>query len=131
MRLVQVAILLSAAMAAALPASAQTWGTTRIPPGVQELKNAPDQAASPDTTDAEMTPILAPAGQRSNRGSQTLGDGTKDPAARRMEETAAGLIPPGGVMGMEPGPGDARGAPTVTGGWMKVRFTSMLGMPRT
>ena len=118
MRLVQVAILLSAAMTAALPASAQTWGTTRIPPGVQELKNAPDQAASPDTTDAEMTPIptLAPAGQRSNRGSQTLGDGTKDPAARRMEETAAGLIPPGGVMGLESGLGDARGAPSVAAG---------------
>ncbi len=118
MRLVHVSVLLSATLTAALPASAQPWGTTRIPPQVRELQNPPNQAVSPDTSEPDMAPIpaLAPAGQRSNRGSQILGDGTKDPAARRMEETAAGLIPPGGVMGMEPGPGDARGAPTVTGG---------------
>ena len=120
MRPVHVSVLLSATLTAALPASAQTWGTTRIPPQVQELKNSPDQAASPDNAGAELAPIpaLEPAGQRAHRESRTLGDGTKDPAARRMEETAAGLLPPGGVIGMEPGPGDAQGArePTVTGG---------------
>jgi len=104
--------LLSAALAASLPASAQTWGTTRIPPQVQELKNAPEQDAPSDTAGADITPIptLAPAGQRSRKGSQTIGDGSKDPSARRIEETSAGLVPPGGVMGLDPGTGDEGGA---------------------
>ena len=105
MRLVHVCVLLSATLTAALPASAQTWGTTRIPPQVQELKNPPEP---PVTDDAEIAPVpaLAPAGQHSYRESQTLGDGTKDPSAKRMEETAASLIPPGGVIGLEQGPGE-------------------------
>ena len=116
MRLVHLHALLSVTLAASLPASAQTWGTTRIPPQVQDLKNAPDQAASPDTAEADTTsiptsiPTLAPAGQRSRKGSQTLGDGSKDPGARRLEETSASLVPPGGVMGLDSGLGDEGGA---------------------
>ncbi len=113
MRRFHLCALLSAAFAVSLPASAQTWGTTRIPPQVQNLKKAPDQTASPDTDAADPTPIptLPPAGQRSSRkGSQTLGDGGKDPSAKRIEETSAGLVPPGGVMGIDQGPGDEGGA---------------------
>ncbi len=81
MRLVHVCVLLSATLTAALPASAQPWGTTRVPPQVQELKNPPEP---PVAGDPEMAPIpaLDPAGQRSYRESQTLGDGTKDPSAK-------------------------------------------------
>ncbi|HJX54443.1 MAG TPA: LysM peptidoglycan-binding domain-containing protein [Polyangia bacterium] len=104
--------LFSAAFAVSLPASAQTWGTTRIPPQVQDLKEAPDQGASPDTVAPEASPVptLPPAGQHSSRkGSQTLGDGSKDPNIRRLENTSAGLAPPGGVMGVDSGPEDERG----------------------
>ena len=111
MRRFHLPALLSAALAVSLPASAQTWGTTRIPPQVQDLKDVPDQAASPDTAAADTTsiPTLPPAGQHSRKGSQTIGDGRKDPATRRLEETSAGLVPPGGVMGIDPGLGDEGG----------------------
>jgi len=70
------------------------------------------QSASPDPAGADVAPVpaLAPAGERSRKGSQTLGDGSKDPSARRIEETSAGLLPPGGVMGLDPGQSDERGA---------------------
>ena len=114
MRLIHLPVLLSAALAASLPAaaSAQTWGTTRIPPQVQDLKNAPDQAGPPDTVDLEgaSIPSLAPAGQRSRKGSQTIGDVSTDPGTKRLEETSAGLLPPGGVMGMDSGSADEGGA---------------------
>jgi hypothetical protein len=113
-RLIHLPVLLSAALAASLPAaaSAQTWGTTRIPPQVQDLKNAPDQAGSPDTVELEgaAIPSLAPAGQRSRKGSQTIGDVSTDPGTKRLEETSAGLLPPGGVMGMDSGSADEGGA---------------------
>ena len=109
MRLVHVCVLFSATLTVALPASAQPWGTTRVPPQAQDLKNPPEPPIAGDP-DMAPVPALDPAGQRSYRESRTLGDGTKDPAAKRMEETAASLIPPGGVMGLEQGPGDAQGA---------------------
>ena len=105
MRLVHLYALLSATLAASLPAavSAQTWGTTRIPPQVQDLKNEPDQPALPDTAapDTASIPALAPAGQRSGKGSRSIGDTSKDPNTKRLESTSAGLAPPGGVMGID------------------------------
>jgi LysM domain len=104
-RLVHLCALLSATLAASLPAavSAQTWGTTRIPPQVQDLKNEPDQPELPDTAAPDTTsiPALAPAGQRSGKGSRSIGDTSKDPNTKRLESTSAGLTPPGGVMGIE------------------------------
>ena len=112
MRLVNLHSLLSVALMDSLSAAAwaQTGGT--IPLDVQEFKNPPVQSASPDPAGSDVTPIpaLPPAGERSRKGSQTLGDGSKDPSARRIEETSAGLLPPGGVMGLDPGLGDERGA---------------------
>lgn len=112
MRLVNLHFLLSAALMASLPAAAwaQTGGT--IPLDVQEFKNPPVQSASPDPGGADVAPIpaLSPAGERSRKGSQTLGDGSKDANARRIEATSAGLLPPGGVMGLDPGQSDERGA---------------------
>jgi len=111
-RLVHLPALLPALFAVSLPASAQTWGTTRIPPQVQNLKNAPDQADPSDTATPEASPVptLPPAGQRSSRkGSQSIGDNSKDATAKRMEDTAAGLVPPGGVMGIDPASAEAGG----------------------
>ena len=113
MRLVHLCALLSATLAASLPAavSAQTWGTTRIPPQVQDLKNEPDQPALPDTAapDTASIPALAPAGQRSGKGSRSIGDTSKDPNTKRLESTSAGLTPPGGVMGIDSGGEDEGG----------------------
>jgi hypothetical protein len=64
----------------------------------------PATAPLPDILpeDATSGPALAPAGQRaSNRGSKSIGDNSKDPITKRMEETSASLAPPGGVLGQE------------------------------
>jgi hypothetical protein len=101
--------LLSTVLAVSL--SAVAWAQTggAIPLEVQE---SPVQSVSPDPSGLDVAPIqaLSPAGERSRKGSQTLGDGNKDPSAKRIEETSAGLLPPGGVMGLDSGTGDERGA---------------------
>jgi hypothetical protein len=108
-RLIHFKPLLSAAFAVSL--SAVAWAQTggAIPLEVQE---SPVQSVSPDPSGLDVAPIqaLSPAGERSRKGSQTLGDGTKDPNAKRIEETSAGLLPPGGVMGLDSGMGEERGA---------------------
>jgi len=111
-RLIHLPVLLSATLAASLPAFAQT-GTTPVPPKVQPSKNAPDQAAPSDLDPAEVTAIQAIplAGQRGGKESQTIGDRSPDLSAKRMEDTAAALLPPGGVMGVDPSSAEARGAP--------------------
>jgi hypothetical protein len=99
-RLAQIQVLLLAASAVSLPALAQ-----RIPPQVQNLKNSPDKGPSADPTAGEGPSMstLPPAGLRGRSNSQSIGDNTKDPQTRRLEETSAGLIPPGGVIGIESG----------------------------
>ena len=111
MRLVHLSVLLFATLAASLPAAAQTPGTGRNPPQSEPPKAPPDQAASSDLDPAAVTaiPALSPAGQHGHKESQLIGDQTKDSATKRMEETAAALLPPGGVMGIDPGPADTRG----------------------
>jgi hypothetical protein len=91
----------------AVSLSAGAWAQTAVPLEVQE---SPVQSVSPDPSGLDVAPIqaLSPAGERSRKGSQTLGDGTKDPNAKRIEETSAGLLPPGGVMGLDSGMGDER-----------------------
>jgi hypothetical protein len=122
-RLAQFQALLLAASAASLPAavSAQTIGTTRIPPQVQNLKNAPGPAADPSAIDSPSISTIPPAGERGRNNSQSIGDNSKDPAVRRLMETSAGLVPPGGVIGIDSGD-ESRGSdrdavvPTAQGG---------------
>jgi hypothetical protein len=111
-RLIHLHSLLSAAFAASLPAAAWAEAGGTIPLDVREYKSPPVQSVPPDPGEADVAPVpaLAPAGERSRKGSQTLGDGSKDATARRIEETSAGLVPPGGVMGLDPGLGDERSA---------------------
>ena len=118
MRLTHLLVLFSATLAMSLPAAAQTSGTTRIPPQVQPSKSAPGQAPTEDIDPTDITPIqtISPAGQRGHNESQTIGDRNKDPSAKRMEDTAAALLPPGGVMGMEPGSAEAGAAREPTAG---------------
>jgi len=108
-RLIHFNPLLSAVLA--VSPSAVAWAQTgsAIPLEVQE---SPVQSVSPDPSGIDVTPIqaLSPAGERSRKGSQTLGDGNKDPNAKRIEETSSGLLPPGGVMGLDSGQEEERGA---------------------
>jgi hypothetical protein len=90
----------------------------------------PATAPLPDILpeDAAAGPALAPAGQRSTRrSSKSIGDNTKDPITKRMEETSASLAPPGGVLGQEsntggePGPGrEASSEPAASGTGMHI-----------
>ncbi|MGB8295267.1 MAG: LysM domain-containing protein [Polyangia bacterium] len=109
MRLIHFNSLLSAVLTVSLSTAAWAQTGGAIPLEVQE---APVQSVSPDPSGIDVTPIqaLSPAGERSRKGSQTLGDGNKDPNAKRIEETSSGLLPPGGVMGLDSGLEEERGA---------------------
>ncbi|HEX7597290.1 MAG TPA: LysM domain-containing protein [Polyangia bacterium] len=102
MRLARFQTLVLAASAASLPAAVSAQ-TTRIPPQVQNLKNSPGLAADPSASDSPSISTIPAAGERARNNSQSIGDNSKDPAVRRLEETSAGLIPPGGVIGIESG----------------------------
>jgi hypothetical protein len=82
-------------------ASAQKNATTPLPDLL------PDDSAS--------IPALAPAGERAKKGSKSIGDTSKDPVTKRMEETSASLAPPGGVLGQEALTGNEAPADTGAG----------------
>ena len=90
---------------------ADNLGATRVPRQVRALQNAP--AAEPSFGDTSSgSAEVGPSGRIV--GSKTLGDGKKDPGARRIENTAESLSAPGGVLGMDAQPGDYREAITTT-----------------
>jgi hypothetical protein len=92
---------------------ADNIGATRVPRQVRALQNAPASGSSLGGVETRSGSGEIGASGRVV-GSKTLGDGKKDPGARRIENTAESLSAPGGVMGMDAQPGEYRETITTT-----------------
>ena len=86
-------------------------GATRIPPQVEAARNAPATPAEPGALDSDPAQTAPSPGVT---GSKTIGSTTKDPADRRIENTANALSAPGGLIGLDPGTPAADGQDRVT-----------------
>jgi hypothetical protein len=94
---------LAPALAQAQDGSLGNLGATRVPREVRAMQAAPAEA---DPMRGDTEPFVP---QRVS-GSKTLGGGKADPGATRIQSTADSLAAPGGVLGMDSQPSDARDA---------------------
>ncbi len=82
-------------------------GARRVPPQVRATQAAPAEADPMSTGTEPFVP------QRVT-GSKSLGSGKSDPSDRRIQSTAESLAAPGGVLGMDSQPADAKEAVIAT-----------------